>query len=454
MRCHIIQGLVSAVLLFAPRCASYQIYDIWDRSSLFTYTDLSDPINFTSPSTIGSADIVVDDSVVYQDIYGFGGSLTDSSALLLYDLKNTDSTEYWDLLYYLFCPTDGEDAAGLSWIRVPLGASDFSSTVYSYDDTSGDITFADFDIDAAPSYVFTVLQDILTINDSNLTFIQPGWLKSSDTMLGGSLDDGYVSIYANYLLKCIQGFDDQGISIYAISIQNEPQNSDTTYPTALVTVDQEGVIGVALRELLDSNGYSSIKIIGYEHNWDDAGEYPVELMESYGSAFDGVSFHCYAVRASELAKFFRCSLEYFSTSGAMWNLALDGTGQPELSGSDSCSGGCRGIVQVNSNGTWSVNQEFYAMAQASKAILPRDVGGPWGQRINSTVGGELYWALRVGAYVTGRVSSTDWLRYSIVVLNWDDETDGWDPIPVEATIEFRDQQASYTFPVGVTTLWW
>ena len=58
------------------------------------------------------------------------------------------------------------------------------------------------------------------------------------------------------------------------------------------------------------------------------------------------------------------------------------------------------------------------MGQASKAILPRDSGGPWGKRIGVSVGGTLNWALRVGAYVTGRVNSADWLRYSLVVLNW------------------------------------
>lgn len=57
------------------------------------------------------------------------------------------------------------------------------------------------------------------------------------------------------------------------------------------------------------------------------------------------------------------------------------------------------------------------MAQASKAILPRDVGGPWGKRIKVAVGGELNWALRVTAFVTGRTNSSDWLRYSLVVLN-------------------------------------
>ena len=119
------------------------------------------------------------------------------------------------------------------------------------------------------------------------------------------------------------------------------------------------------------------------------------------------------------------------------------------------------------------------MGQASKAILPRDAGGPWGKRIKVSVGGTLDWGLRVGAYVTGRVNSGDWLRYSLVVLNWyvihphvslsewraltltrplarrDDHPNGpWDPTPVQTTIEFRGMQATYTFPVGVTTLWW
>lgn len=58
------------------------------------------------------------------------------------------------------------------------------------------------------------------------------------------------------------------------------------------------------------------------------------------------------------------------------------------------------------------------MAQSAKAIVPKDVNGPFGQRIGVTVGGSLSWALRVGAYVTQRVNPSDWPRYSIVVLNW------------------------------------
>lgn len=121
----------------------------------------------------------------------------------------------------------------------------------------------------------------------------------------------------------------------------------------------------------------------------------------------------------------------------MWNLALDGNGQPMLPGTNSCSPPCRPVAAVNSDGSWSVNQEcassafspqlpkkltrlraVYAMAQASKAILPRDAGGPFGRRIGVSLGGSQNWALRVSAFVTGRANSNDWLRYSLVVLNW------------------------------------
>lgn len=58
------------------------------------------------------------------------------------------------------------------------------------------------------------------------------------------------------------------------------------------------------------------------------------------------------------------------------------------------------------------------MAQTSRAVIPKDVGGPFAQRIGVTVGGTLNWALRVGAYQTGRANPSDPNRYTIVVLNW------------------------------------
>jgi hypothetical protein len=67
---------------------------------------------------------------------------------------------------------------------------------------------------------------------------------------------------ANYLLKALQGFKNKGITAYAISIQNEPENSNPTYPTCTIPAAQEARIGGTLRTLMNNNGFSSTKIIG------------------------------------------------------------------------------------------------------------------------------------------------------------------------------------------------
>ncbi|KAJ7738728.1 glucan endo-1,6-beta-glucosidase [Mycena metata] len=482
--------------LLVQSIASQQIYDVWqttwDRSNLFSSIGPSSPINFVKSGTAGSADIVVSDSTKYQSIIGFGGTLTDSSALTLNNLKVKNSGNYWDVLQKMFSPEDGADAAGLSYLRVPIGASDFSAKLYSLDDVNGDTSFKNFSINNAPSYLFSVLSDILSVNSILKVHIvpwsPPGWMKDSGTMTGGSLKSNLISAYPTYLLKTVQGFESHGIPVFAISIQNEPQNSNPTYPSSTLTATTEGQIGAGLRTLLNNNGLGTVKIIGFDHNWNSAAGYPVQLMQAAGAAFDGVAFHCYSGSVSNQDSFHSAfpskniyftecsgtigsdwwsdikwymdnlwigSLEHYSQAGLMFNIALNGNGQPMLPGTNSCGGGCRALVTVNSDGSYSYNQEFYSLAHASKAILPKDDGGPWGQRIKVSVGGSLNWALRVGAYATGRASSSDWTRYSLVVMNWNDNASaGWNPVSVTTTIEFRGMQATYTFPVGVTTLWW
>ncbi|KAL1725970.1 glycoside hydrolase family 30 protein [Schizophyllum commune] len=480
------------MLVVAQIAVAQQIYDVWDRTSLLSSVGSANPVNFTTPGGAKSADIVVHDTQVFQPIYGFGGSLTDSAALTLSNLKNRNSNNYWNLLRYLFDPTDGANAAGLSYVRVPLGASDFSAGLYSFDDVNGDASFTNFNINRAPSYLFSVLRDIQSVNRYLKVHVvpwsPPGWMKTTGTMNGGSLKTQYLTPYATYLLKCLQGFKSQGINLYAISIQNEPQNSNPTYPTAVFTPAQEAQVGNALRALMDNNGFGGVKLVGYEHNWDTAAAYPVTLINDAPNAFAGVAFHCYAGNVGQMDSFHNahpnkeiyfteCAglvgsdwwsdikwytdnmcVEYLffrqlatkldpsfiggvnhnAATGLMWNIALDGNGNPKLPSTNSCGGpGCRAIAQVNSDGSWSVNQEFYAMAHVSKATIPKDVGGPMGRRIGTTVSGSLGWGLVTTGFVTERVNKADWQRYSLVT-----------------TIEFRGKQAIFTFPVGVTTLWW
>ncbi|KAF8335211.1 glycoside hydrolase family 30 protein [Amanita rubescens] len=477
--------LLFTSLTFLQVSISQEIWDVWqttwDQSKQFTPVPVSSPITFGTPGPPASADITVNETTLYQQIDGMGASLTDSSAWTLNNLKDMNGSNYWTLLNYMFNTTYAANSAGLSYIRVAIGASDFSENLYSLDDVAGDISFTRFNIDNAPPYLFSVLSDILSINSRIkvhiLPWSPPGWMKDGGTMNGGNLLSQYYSVYC-------PGFQSKGIPIYAISIQNEPQNSNPTYPTCTISPNVEALLGNALRSLLNNNGLASVKIVAYEHNWNDAVTYPVQVVctkcNTRPDAFAGAAFHCYAgsvLQSSKEVYFTECtgtygsdwwsdikwymnnifigSLQNWARTALMWNLALDESGHPMLPGTNSCRGGCRPVVTVYSEGHYILNQEFWSMAQASKAITPKDPDGPFGQRIGVTVGGSLSWALNVGAYVVNRVNPESWKQYSIVVLNWNDNIDGvWLTEPVTATIEFRGLQATYTFPVGVTTLWW
>ncbi|TEB33717.1 glycoside hydrolase family 30 protein [Coprinellus micaceus] len=477
---------------------SQEVWDVlqttWNRTALLQYQKQSPPIIFSNQPASASANILVKDTEIYQPVLGVGGTLTDSSAQLLRNLKSANTQSYWELIHYMFSPEEGAKSGALSYLRVPLGATDFSAGVYSYDDFDGDLCLNDFTVSIAPDYVFEVLNDIKSVNSMLrvhlLPWSPPAWMKDSGTAFGGSLLPQYVPIYAHYLLKSLQAFESKGILAYAISIQNKPMLETTTHPTARFTPQTEAQVGKALRALMNSKRWKNTKLIGFEQNWDKVGDYPVRLMQNAGSdVFDGVAFHCAAGTVNQQDAFhsaypekeiyftectgthgtdwwgdikwymdniFIGSIQHNAQAALMWNLALDGSGNPMLLGASTCGNpGCRGIVTINANGTWNVNQEFYAMAQLAKGTIPRDIGGPVARRIGVAVQGTSSATLRVGAYVTHRAKSTDSLRYSLVVMNWNDSANTkWNPQNVTSTIEFQGKRITYTFPVGVTTLWW
>ncbi|KAL1657772.1 glycoside hydrolase superfamily, partial [Schizophyllum commune] len=297
-------------------------------------------------------------------------------------------------------------------------------------------------------------------------------MKNSSTMKGGSLQSQYLTACVTYLLKGLQGFKNNGINLHATSIQNEPQNNNPTYPASTLTPAQEAKIGKALWKLMDNNGFLDVELVGYEHNWDDASAYRITLINDAPNAFAGVAFHCYAddfhsAHSDKAIYFTECAgridrdwwsnfkwysdntfiggVNHNAVSSLTGNIALDGNGKPKLPGTNTCGGpSCRAILTVNSDGSWSV---IYAMAHLSKATIPNDAGGHSGKRIGVRVGGDLSWALVITAFVTERTNSSDWLRYSFVS---DNSSGWWNPQNVQTTIEFRGQQATYTFPVGGT----
>jgi len=351
--------------------------------------------------------ITVNDSVKYQQIDGFGASLTDSSAWLAsHKLNPAQQSALWQSL---FNPTSG---IGISFLRQPMGASDFSASGnYSYDDVPAgqtDLNLANFSIAHDSSNIIPLLQQALTVNPAvkivAVPWSPPAWMKTSGTMNGGDMNTTYVPSLAQYFVKFVQSYQQQGIPIYAVLPQNEPLNSNPSYPTEYLPASDEATfIGAHLGPALNAAGLSNVKILGYDHNWDNTSYSETLLADSAASGYvAGNAFHCYAgsVDAQSALKnaypnkdiwFTECSgtvgsnfatdlawdaenlligaTRNWARSVSLWNLALDQNSGPQNGG---CTN-CRGVVTIDTStspATITNNVEYYVLGHAAKYVAP------------------------------------------------------------------------------------
>lgn len=358
--------------------------------------------------TFGSArtpnlTITVNDAVTYQQIDGFGASLTDSSAWLLWN-KLTEAQRK-EAMQMLFSPVKG---IGLSVLRQPMGASDFALSPYSYDDPPSGLSDPElkhFSIDHDRAYILPLLREALALNP-NLKIIAspwspPGWMKTSGSMLQGALLPSAYSPLAKYFVRFVQGYEAAGVPIYGITMQNEPLNIPGDYPGMGMTAREQAEflgnnLGPAFRE-----ARLKTKIMIFDHNWDLI-DYPIQVLnDPKAVAFAaGTATHCYGgsvTAQNELRQRFpgkdiwmtECSGGEWQTgkllpqqvrlligatrnwakSVVLWNLALDQDHQPYLGG---CTN-CRGVITVNHAAQPSQmvpTVDYTALAHASKYIAP------------------------------------------------------------------------------------
>jgi glucosylceramidase len=347
---------------------------------------------------------------------GFGAAMTDASAYLL---NNKLGSQRDGIMQELFGRNPG---LGLSFVRVPMGASDFSTTDYSYDDMPAgqtDSTLANFSIAPDRTDKLPMLKQALAINPQlklvASPWSPPGWMKTSGSLITGSLRPQSYDSFANYFRKFIQAYSAEGVPIYAITVQNEPAYEPADYPGMLLDSAARGeVIGHHVGPVLAGAGLSTL-ILDWDHNWDRPGQ-PLGVLgnPAANQYVNAVAWHCYAGNVSAQdavhsayptkdvyftecsggawAPVFADNLKYWvgtiiigTTRGwakgvAFWNLALDENAGPHLGG----CGNCRGVITINSgSGFVTRNVEYYALAHASQFVRPgahriassSDVGG-------------------------------------------------------------------------------
>ena len=247
-----------------------------------------------SPNT--NVFIDVDSTVTYQSIDGFGYTLTGGSAAVINQLNPTDKVS---LLQELF--GTGTNAISLSYLRISIGSSDLNATTFSYDDLANgqsDTLLTNFSLTNDKTDLIPLLQQILQINPSikilATPWSAPVWMKDNNSTVGGSLQTQYYKVYAQYFIKYIQQMKALGITIDAVTLQNEPLNPSNN-PSMLMTAQQQtdfikNYVGPAFQA-----ANIKTKIITYDHNCDQP-NYPLTVLnDAIAASFvDGSAFHLYA----------------------------------------------------------------------------------------------------------------------------------------------------------------
>ena len=241
----------------------------------------------------------IDKAIEKHEFLGLGASLTDASAWIL---ANMPKEKREKLLRELFTP----EGCNLRAMRLNIGASDYSTGLYSYDDTPGDVDMKNFSLARDDEFLVPMAKAVKAIRPDVYVFASPwsppGWMKTSGLMIGGSLKDEYMLALANYFVKYVQGYGERGIAIDAVSPQNEAMcDTHGQYPCCVYTAEREGVFARDFLKPAFRKAGLATKIWVHDHNPDTGtfGENSIARVENMLSlpgvedSIDGVAWHCY-----------------------------------------------------------------------------------------------------------------------------------------------------------------
>ncbi|TDV56557.1 discoidin domain-containing protein [Actinophytocola oryzae] len=443
------------------------------------------PVTFgTTPST--QPTIVVDPDRRYQAVDGFGASITDSSATVLAGLAPAARA---DTMRRLFDPVRG---IGVSFLRQPVGSSDFTASAqhYTYDDVpvgQTDFALRHFSIDHDKAAILPLLREARRLNPSlsvmATPWSPPAWMKTTGSLVGGQLrdDPAVYDAYARYLVKFVQAYAKAGVPVDLLSVQNEPQNrAPAGYPGTDMPVAQQLKVIAALGPML-RRASPRTKILAYDHNWathpndgDTETDYPYQILRSPAARWiAGTAYHCYygdpsaqtalhnafpdeGIWFTECSgshgptdppdKVFRDTLVWharnvvlgttrnWARSAVNWNIALDSTGGPHNGGCDTCTG----LVTVQADGSVTTDAEYYTIGHLSKFVKPG------ARRIASTSFGTTGWN---GQIMDVAFRNPDGST-ALIVHNENDD-------PRSFAVNVGDRTFEYTLPGGaLATFTW
>ncbi|WP_058486418.1 glycoside hydrolase family 30 protein [Defluviitalea phaphyphila] len=232
----------------------------------------------------------------FQEIIGFGGAFTDAGA---YVLSQISSNQRDEIIRAYFHPEEG---IGYTFCRTHINSCDFSTENYSYDEVEGDIELKHFDISRDRVRLIPFIKDAMKVEGANFKLFAspwspPAWMKTNGEMNnGGKLKEEYKDVWARYYAKYIKEYEKEGINIWGITVQNEPDATQVWDSCRYTAEEERDFVKNNLGPTLKKEGLEHIKIMVWDHNRDALYDRAKVILSDKEAAkyIWGIGFHWYS----------------------------------------------------------------------------------------------------------------------------------------------------------------
>jgi glucosylceramidase len=285
------------------------------------------------PATAVAPDaIILDPATTQQEMLGFGAAFTDASCYLIHQLQPDKRAA---LMHELFAP----DQTALNVCRTCIGASDYSTSLYSFDDSEqDDPQLTKFSIDHDKQYILPILREARKLNPDLFLFSSPwsppAWMKFNRNMKGGTIRKSTLEPYSRYFQKFLQAYKAEGVEINAVTVQNEVDTTVDGRYAACQWSQEDEILFVAkyLGPLFRSNNIAT-KIWVVDPNFTLWGRAIAELSDLKAAEYiDGIAWHGYAGDPSAISTVhnaFPQKHAYFTEGGPLREPHTPGTPFPD-----------------------------------------------------------------------------------------------------------------------------
>ena len=211
--------------------------------------------------------VFVDPAKRFQTMLGIGGALTDAAAETFAKLP---APKQQKILKAYF---DVKDGIGYTLARTNIHSCDFSSSSYTYID-EGDKELQSFSISHDKHFRIPFIKQAQQAAGGKLTIFASPWsppafMKDNNSMLhGGKLKPEFYQAWANYYTKFIKAYQQEGVPVWGLTIQNEPMATQTWESCVYSAEEERDFLKNYLGPTMKRAGLSDKKIIAWDHNRD------------------------------------------------------------------------------------------------------------------------------------------------------------------------------------------